>query len=244
MDQITVPLKSRRPIAQGTMEFTLDLTGQEFPFKAGQHADFNLENPLYTDEEGNKRIFSYVTTPGSAELSIATRLTGSAFKRSLAEMPLGTPVAVYNNRGQMTLHRDATRSAVFLAGGIGITPFMSMIRYATEQQLPHKIYLFYSNKTQDSTAYFAELEELAKQNSNFTFIPTLTEAAPDGWQYETGKITADLIRKYVTDLDNANFSMAGPPAMVGAMTAVLDELDIAEEYRKSEDFSGYETIVN
>lgn len=239
MSDLTLPLKSRRTIALDTMEFTLDLEGQEFPFKAGQHADFILNEPLYTDEEGNKRIFSYVTSPGSSELSIATRLTGSAFKRSLAEMPLGTPVVVSNNRGQMTLHRDAAKPAVFLAGGIGITPFMSMIRYATEEQLSHTIYLFYSNRAKESTAYLSELEELAKRNPNFHFIPTLTADLPADWSYESGKVTAEMIKKYVADPENAFFSMAGPPAMVEAMTAILDELDVPDEYRKAEDFSGY-----
>lgn len=244
MEDLTLPLKGRREVAQATMEFTFDLTGHEFPFKAGQHADFILNNPLYTDEEGNKRIFSYVTSPNSHELSIATRMTGSAFKRSLAEMPLGTPVVVSNNRGQMTLHRDATRPAVFLAGGIGITPFMSMIRYATEEKLPHKIYLFYSNRTKESTAFLPELEALAQQNPNLTLVPTLTEMPPADWSYETGKLTAETIKKYVANPDQAFFSMAGPPVMVEAMMTILDELDVPEEYRKAEDFSGYGTAAN
>jgi len=221
------------------MEFSFDLSGQDLSFKAGQHADFILSDPPYTDEKGGQRIFSFVTSPNNREeLAVATRLTGSAFKRSLAEVPLGTTVTVKDIRGQMTLHRDAAKAAVFLAGGIGITPFMSMSRYAAEEGLAHRIYLLYANRAPESTAFLPELEELAIRNPNFTLVPVMSDPPAD-WPGERGYVSAETVRKHVPEPQNTFFYMAGPPAMVAAMTAVLDELDIADEYRKAEDFAGY-----
>jgi ferredoxin-NADP reductase len=99
-----------------------------FAFKAGQALAWTLIDPPETDDEGGMRNFSIASAPGEADLMIATRMRDTAFKRVLKTMPLGTEVHIVGPFGSLTLHQNTARPAVFLAGGIGITPFRSMLR--------------------------------------------------------------------------------------------------------------------
>lgn len=233
------PLIDKKEVAEGTMQFTLDTSGSDFKYKAGQNADYILINPPYQDPEGNKRTFSIVCPPGENKLMFATRMRNTAFKNSLKEMPLGTKIKVDGPYGQFTLHKDTSKPAAFLAGGIGITPFMAMLGDITKNNFEHTIYLFYSNRTRSLMTYFEELEQYKQSNPRFTFIPTLTDETPENWTYETGKLTMDMIKKYIPDVSNTIFYTAGPAAMVQAMMAMLELGGIPEEHLKAEDFPGY-----
>lgn len=236
-----LPLIDRAEIAEATARFALDITGQNFAYVAGQHADFTLDNPPYTDPKGNSRIFSFVSSPTDRQkIEITTRLRDSAFKRSLMAIPLGTPVRVANIRGRLTLPDDTARPVAFLAGGIGITPFMSMIRFAAATDSAHTITLFYSNRSRAATAYLAELTELARSRRRFRFVPTLTAETPADWSGEQGEITIAMLQKHQPDLNQVNWFSAGPPAMVEAMITLLGQAGVAEPNLKSEDFDGYE----
>ena len=164
-----VKLKSRREIAEGTMAFHFEKP-PGFAFKAGQALAWTLLDPPETDDESRMRNFSIASAPGEPDLMIATRMRDTAFKRVLKTMPLGTEVRIVGPFGSLILHQNADRPAVFLAGGIGITPFRSMLRQAAEQKLPHHIFLFYSNRRPEDAAFLEELEELEKENSNYKFI--------------------------------------------------------------------------
>ena len=222
------------------MSFDFDITGQDYPYRAGQHADYTLIDPPHTDDEGNVRTFSFVSSPNNRDsITIATRMRNTAFKNSLNEIPIGTKVKVSEPMGQFTLQKDASVPAVFIAGGIGITPFMSLITYASEEKLPHSMTLFYSNRTQAAAAFLPELEAWKTQNRNFTLVPTLTDESPPNWPDETGRIDMAMIEKYVPAYRTAIFFVAGPPAMVSAMAVLLDQNGIEETRIKAEDFAGY-----
>ena len=133
-----VKLKSRREIAEGTMAFHFEKP-PGFAFKAGQALAWTLLDPPETDDESRMRNFSIASAPGEPDLMIATRMRDTAFKRVLKTMPLGTEVRIVGPFGSLTLRQNAARPAVFLAGGIGMTPFRSMLRQAAEQKLPHHI---------------------------------------------------------------------------------------------------------
>ena len=90
-------------------------------------------------------------------------------------MPVGTSVQIEGPAGVLTLHRDAARTAVFLCGGIGITPFRSIAFAAAKEHLPHRIFLFYSNRRPEDAAFLAELQVLEKKNPNFKLIASMTE---------------------------------------------------------------------
>ncbi len=234
------PLIDRQLVAEGTMAFTLDTSGSEYTFKAGQNADYTLINPPYTDNEGSVRTFSFVNSPARpGKIIFTTRLRDTAFKKSLQEIPLGTKIQVSQPMGQFTLPKDPTKPVVFLAGGIGITPFMSMIQWAADQKLAQPISLLYSNRSVSSTAFHNQLMALAQQNSLFHYLPTLTNEQPTGWSADFGPIDEEKIRRHVPDLATPIFYSAGPPKMVEAMVSLLESMAVPEEHIKTEDFAGY-----
>jgi ferredoxin-NADP reductase len=154
-------LIDRFEVADGTLAFAFERPAG-FEFTAGQFLTLTLPDPRYTDEKGNRRTFSISSPPQDAgRLLIATRMTGSALKRSLAEAPLGTHLSIFGPSGCFTLHEDPAAPAVFVAGGIGITPFRSILHDASSRQLPHPITLVYSNRTPEGAAFYGELIEIA-----------------------------------------------------------------------------------
>lgn len=227
-------------IAEGTMTFSFTKP-EGFSYKAGQSIDLYLINPPETDAEGNKRAYSLSSAPDDTELLIATRMRDTAFKRVLKSLPIGSELTLEGPFGDMTLHENTARPAVFLAGGIGITPFYSMAKDATTHALPHRITLFYSNRRPEDSAFLAELQELATQNPHFTFVPTMTdmEKSAQTWTGEHGYITAEMLTKYVSLEDKPVFYMAGPPAMVTAMRTMLNSAGVSNDDIRTEEFTGY-----
>jgi ferredoxin-NADP reductase len=228
----------KEDVAEGTMAFYLEKP-EDFTYLPGQHPTFQILNPSETDEEGDSRTFSFITIPSDKEIGFATRMRDTAFKRILKNAELGLEMAIKNPRGSMVLPTDPNRPLVFLAGGIGITPLISMIREASSQKSAQKITLFYANRTIAQAAFFTQLEELAKENPNFTFVPVMTQEDANIWHGETGHITSELVKKYVPSTDNTLFYLAGPTGMVSAMTQILTESGIDSLFIKSEDYGEY-----
>ena len=110
------------------------------------------------DAQSARHTFSIVSAPFENELVVATRMRDSAFKRALKALPIGSHAAIEGPFGSLTLHNDRARPAVFIAGGIGITPFMSMLRQATQDRLPQRLLLLYSNRRPEDAAFLAELQ--------------------------------------------------------------------------------------
>jgi len=235
-----VKLKDKKEVAEGTMAFYFERP-MGFDFRAGQHAKWVFANPPETDSEGNNRMFSLASSPSENDLIIATRMRDTAFKRVLGRMRIGDSIDVVNPHGSFTLHSDIKKPAVFLIGGIGITPVLSIIKDATEKKLPHSLLLFYSNRRRQDASFFEDLKDLADKNSNFKFIPTLTapEESAQKWSGETGYIDRTMIEKYLPDLQTAIYYASGPPAMVEAMRKVLNEAGVNDDNIKTEEFDGY-----
>ncbi len=230
-------IEEKKEIAEGTLMVKFRLSG-ELNFKPGQYFFVSLINPPYMDGRGALRHFSIVNSPNEKRvITMTTRLRDSAFKKSLKEMPLGSEVNISSIEGNFVLPEDLKRPLVFLAGGIGITPYISMLRYAKEENLPTKITLLYSNKDQKGTAYLEELLNLDKSNPNFKLVLTMTEDKK--WKGESGRIDGSFIKKYVKDLKEPLFYVSGPPAMVSAIKETLKELNLNPANIKAESFSGY-----
>lgn len=212
-----------------------------FEFRAGQAIDLTLLNPPETDGEGNTRAFSIVSAPFDPELMIATRMRDTAFKRVLRSIPLGTKVKIEGPSGSFTLHKNSAKPAVFLAGGIGITPFFSMIRQADHDRLPHQLYLFYSNRSPDDAPFLDTLEELTKSNPNFHLVLTMTEMSKSSrqWTGETSFINGEMLKKNLANLQGPIYYIAGPPAMVTGMRQMLVQASVDEDDIRTEEFAGY-----
>jgi ferredoxin-NADP reductase len=121
-----------------------------------------LLNPPETDSEGNVRTFSIASASFEDQLLFATRMRDTAFKRSLKKVPLGTAVKMDSAMGSFTLHKNPAKPAVFLAGGIGITPFSGIVRQADHDRAPHKLYLFYSNRRPEDAPFMEVLQKAAR----------------------------------------------------------------------------------
>ncbi len=243
----TLPLESRSEVAEGTLEFSFDKP-EGMTFKAGQFVDLTLLDPSETDDEGNTRAFSINSGPDDPQLIFATRLRDTAFKRVLRAMPLGTKVKIEGPFGNLTLHNNVSRPAVLLAGGIGITPFRSIARRAAHERLPHRIFLFYGNKRPEDAPFLDEFVGLERANPNFKFIPTMDQMSESqrSWQGETGRIGHELIAKYLKQGSSSDkevsqpiYYMAGPPAMIAALRAMLNEAGVDDDEIRTEEFTGY-----
>ena len=138
---VTSVLQNRREVAQGTMAFRFEKP-PGWVFTAGQYLDLTLVDPPETDAEGNTRSFSVASAPGEDTLMVATRMRDTAFKRVLKTMSIGGSVTIEGPSGDLTLPVDSSRPVVLLAGGIGITPFRSMLVHAAREKLPHRLFLF------------------------------------------------------------------------------------------------------
>ncbi len=144
----------------GTVAFSFEKPAG-FQFKAGQFANFTLVNPPESDGEGNTRTFSIASAPAETGLMVATRMRDTAFKRVWKTMPQGTELQLAGPFGSLTLHQDAARPAVFLAGGIGITPFRSILVQAQRDSRGRRLFLFYSNRRPEDAAFLEELRALS-----------------------------------------------------------------------------------
>jgi len=166
------------------------------------------------------------------------------FKTALISAALGTKFRVSRPRGSFTLHKDSARPAVFLAGGIGITPVRSILDWATQERMPHKLYLFYSNREAVDAAFLEELETLAARNPGFTLIPTITRLTYSAWRHETGRIDREMLSRYLPGLNTPVFYVAGPSGMVAAMSELLRSSGVSEDDMRTEEFGDYAVTEN
>ena len=235
-----VKLKSKREIADGTMAFHLEKpTG--FVYKAGQFADCTLIDPAETDAEGNTRAFSFASAPYEDELVVATRMRDTAFKRILKTMQPGTELTLDAPHGSFTLHNNANIPAVFLTGGIGVTPVRSIVLQALHDKVARRILVFYSNRRPEDAAYLNELMQPREKNPNYSFVGTMAEMEKSGreWHGETGFISKAMLMRYIADLTLPIYYIDGPAAMVDAMRKLLNEVGVDDDNIRTEEFSGY-----
>ncbi len=234
-----VRLKDRITVAERTMAFQFEKPAG-FTFRSGQYLELTLLNPSETDAEGNGRALSIASAPHEDFLMVATRLRDSAFKRVLAQLPLGTEVQIEGPNGSLTLHNNTARTAVFIVGGIGVTPVRSMLVRAAHEHLPHKLLMLYLNRRPQDTAFLDELTGLQKQNANFRFVPIMTAAeAAENWSGEKGRLTPELLNKYTSETTSPIYYLVGPPGMVNAVHELLNQTGVDDDDIRLEDFGGY-----
>jgi ferredoxin-NADP reductase len=212
-----------------------------FTFRPGQFANFTLDSPIATDAGGSTRTLSIASAPHEKDLMVAMRMRDTGFKRAAGALPIGAPFLLEGPYGNLILHKDVARPAVFLAGGIGITPFRSMIWHAMEVGSAHKISLFYSIRRLEGAAFLRELREIQELNPRFKFIPTITHAEGilHDWPGELGHITEPMLTKWLPDFQSPIFYIAGPPGMVAGMRQILCDANVSDDDIRAEEFAGY-----
>jgi len=227
-------------VAEGTMTFRFEKPA-DFEFVAGQAGDWVLEHPTKTDKEGNKRSFTLSCAPYEDYLSFTTRLRETAFKENMQAMPFGSEISFDGPWGELTLHEDVSVPAVFLTGGIGVTPARSIVLQWAHDKLEHPMFLFYANRRPEDAAYIDEMSAVAKARSRFTFVPTMTEMENSkmSWTGERGHIDEAMLRRSLVDLNLPIYYLSGPPEMVEALQKMLKGAGVKKDRVKTENFDGY-----
>jgi ferredoxin-NADP reductase len=230
-------LVSTRPETASVTSFLFEKP-KDFQFSAGQFT--NITIPVDNcDERCNSRNYSISSSPLEEFLMITTRHGVSRFKQTLQAALPGFEVDLKGPFGKLILTEDPHKEAVLIAGGIGITPLHSIIKYATEKQLPKKITLLYSNKTADDIPFYTELEELRAKNPQLTIHYTVTQNTDTSWHGKTGRITKEVIQELIPHYQDVEYYVTGPAPLVLDMKKQLKEINVADLSIKSELFTGY-----
>ncbi|KKU90507.1 MAG: Oxidoreductase FAD/NAD(P)-binding family protein [Microgenomates group bacterium GW2011_GWA1_48_10] len=245
MNLFRTTLVSRQEVAENTLSFFFEKP-LHYDFIAGQYAGWTIPNLPNPDAEGRARTFTISSAPFEPHLSFTTRIRQTTFKQFLSHAPLGTEIQVSAPEGDFILpslpvyKSTSLPAVVFLAAGIGITPFRSILTRVTHDHLPYKIHLFYSNHTRQDTAFLEELTTLEHQNPNFRFVPIMTQDPT--WPGEKSPITPSLLTKILpSPFSNLNsVYVSGPPAFVTSLREMLfKKLRIPAESVLSDSFTGY-----
>jgi glycine betaine catabolism B len=227
---------------QGTDIATFRFTKGGYPeYKAGQFAFFPLEG-VNNDSKGPVRHFTIASSPTEDVLIISTRIRDSEYKQRLDSLQTGAKIKVSKPQGNFVLHDDHSIPAVFLSGGIGVTPFRSMIKYATDKKLPIKITMFDSNRNQQNILYKDEFDSWVTENGDLKIVYAVTDEATEHWSGERGRIDKSMLERHLTreQIDSAIFYICGPPAMIKAMQDLLkNDFRIPDDRIKIEEFTGY-----
>ena len=223
-----------------------------FNYAAGQYAFFDIGG-VYNDPEGPVRHFSLASSPTEEEIIISTRIRDTPYKKRLSSLEIGSKAKVTKPLGKFVLHDDYSKPAVLLSGGIGVTPFRSMIKYATDKQLPIRIVMFDSNRNIPNILYKEEFDECLNKNTNLKIVYTITEKEDDNqpssatgvnkeWKGERGRIDKAMLERHLNDneIKNSIYYICGPPGMLNAIKELLqNSLQIPKDQIRTEEFTGY-----
>jgi ferredoxin-NADP reductase len=230
-------LAGREEVARGTSAFRF-ARPEGFTFQAGQAINLALVDPPETDAKGNSRTFSIASAPSEGTLQIATRMRDSAFKRVLGSLAPGAALKLRGPMGNFTLPADRSKPVAMLAGGIGITPFMSMLREEERAGSKRPRVLLYANRSPADAPFLAELHALARRGTGLRMASVITENAPAPGTWG-GIADPELLRRELGDASGATCYLAGPPAMVGALRKALDAAGVAAGDIRTDEFYGY-----
>jgi ferredoxin-NADP reductase len=233
-------LKNKLSIATDTVDFVFD-PKQKFVFSPGQYMEWTLAHKN-ADSRGNRRYFTIASSPTEEDLKLGIKFyaNGSSYKKAMLTMTDSTPIVGAQVRGDFTLPKDLNQKLVFIAGGIGITPFRSMIKYLLDTKQPRPIILLYANKTVDEIVYY-DIFNQAQQQLGIHTIYTLTDKTklPVNWQGYVGRIDEAFIKRFVPDFIERTFYLSGPRSMVTAYENTLTSIGVSHSQIKIDFFPGF-----
>ncbi len=209
---------------------------QGFSYRAGQYVIVTLVVTPDNSPDRMKKPFTLSSSPTEDFLEITKKLTGHPFSNALAALRPGDKFSINGPFGEFTFQGECDNVGM-LSGGIGITPLRSMIKYSIDKQLGANIILLYSNRDEDDIVFRDELEKVKKENPNIQVIETITRPGSD-WKGLTGRINADMIKKFIPDYRERIFFTCGPMKMVESMISLLKEMEIPGGQIKKENFPG------
>ncbi len=233
-------LKEQITVADHTSDFLFE-PSQELKYRPGQYMEWTLEHER-PDRRGNRRYFTLASSPTEKDLRIGVKFypDGSSFKHALSGMVSTDVIVGAQLAGDFVLPINVTKKLVFIAGGIGVTPFRSMIKYLVDRHEPRDIVLFYSNKTPADIAY-RDVFDAAKDELGIKTIYALTDKAtvPAGWTGKVGYVDAKMIAEEVPDFADREFFISGPHGMVTAFQKTLKGMGVPASRIKTDFFPGF-----
>lgn len=232
-----IALIKKATVADKTMSFYFSKP-QGYSYTAGQFAEITLIDPKEHDEKGDLREFTLASAPSEDHLMVTVRMRQSVFKQTLASLPLGSEVEVSIPYGNFLLPEDQTIPVVMFAGGIGSTPFRSMVVQAHRDNSDRPLAFFSFQTAVDEAVFWQELGTISEQRSQFTFIPVVTQAH-DGWKGEVGYLNEDLLHRYVSDFRKPLFYLSGSASFLAGISETLLALGVAPEAIRVDEFAGY-----
>lgn len=233
---LKLKLNSIKEVAQTIYEFRF--SGDRIDFLPGQYMEWTLDFRK-VDSRGNRRYFTMASSPSEKEIVIATKITDqvSAYKRALKEMKKGQVIQATNLAGDFVL--GSNKEMVWIAGGIGVTPFRSMAKWLMDNNKQVKVVLFYACNMYEEIAYRDVFEEAKKVGVELVEVMKDQSSAKKSWKGETGFVTVDMIKKYVSDYQCRTYYLSGPNIMVENYTNMLHEMGINQNRIITDFFPGY-----
>lgn len=195
----------------------------------------------YEDERGKWRYFSVAAAPSEKNIMVTTRIIKSPFKKELMKLVEGEEVKAFGPLGKFLFHEEDTSPRVFIAGGIGITPFRPMVIEAFNKKLTTPITLFASFSSVEEIVFKEDLEKIDQASDTIKNVITIThpEESKEWWNGQTGRLNKDMIQKYIQDIHEPMYMIAGPEGFVDALSTVVREMGVAEDKIITETFPGY-----
>lgn len=224
-----IQLINKKEVARGTIAFMFTKP-KKFSYRPGHYVDMTIPRILDPEDPDNIRSFSLTSAPYESSLIITVRIRESAFKQTLNALKPGDTVDIEGPKGEFILPNNKLQCLVMLAGGIGITPFYSMLRQCFHEQYIQQFVLLYSNRTHLDAPFLEELTHITSF-LNVTFMPVFTQEGD-------GHINEALLTRLLGNTDPLYY-IAGPPAMVGGMQALLYRLKVSPDRIRLDEFTGY-----
>jgi ferredoxin-NADP reductase len=212
-----------------------------FTFEVGQFVDLGVPDRAADDPQGPSRSLSIASAPGAGHLEFLMRLRDTPYKRALATMPIGAPLVIEGPFDDFLLPARSWRELVFIAGGIGIAPFLSVLRDAAAERRELRVTLFYSNRRPEDTVALDELRGLQSEIPGFRLVATMTRAAESalGWEGETEHLGIGLFERYLPDVVGPDYYISGAPTLISELRMALLGAGVANDAVRIELFTGY-----
>jgi glycine betaine catabolism B len=225
-------------VAAGCYEFVFR-SSRPLAFKAGQYLDWTIAVAA-PDNRGNRRPFTIASAPSSDEIHLGVKFykNPSAFKKTLLEMKAGDTLYGSQLAGEFTLPRDTSEKLVFIAGGIGVTPFRSMLQEMINRRESRPVVMFYGNNTAQEIAY-VDVFDRAERELGIKTVYTVADSAAASSNMHQGFVDTALIQREVPDFRDRTFYISGPRSMVVKFEQVLKDLGISRSRIKVDFFPGF-----
>jgi len=235
--KLLLTLKEKVRLSPDTYNFIFT-SDKKLNFTPGQYLEWTLGHNR-PDSRGNRRYFTIASSPTEREIIMGVKFysESSSFKKSLLEMLPGDKIAAGQLAGDFTLDKNLNQKLAFIAGGIGITPFRSMIKNLLDKNQKRPIAVFYANRKPEDIVYKDVLDQ-AESRLGIKTVYTLTQNA-GSWDGETGHINERMIQSNLPDYRERMYYVSGPKSMVDSFTESLHNLGIPNSQIKTDFFPGF-----